>query len=218
MKVNREQLLTLICEIEAVINSRPLIYIDNDINSQDVLTPAHFLSINLETGVPDVEVNYSPGENLSKELMETWKRGQIHLNSCWTIWSNEYLQSVRERHTLNMKPIKGEITQAPKLGEIVIIKEEGLSQGSWKLSRIEKLIESGIDGAQRAAILITPNGKLIIRPLRLIYPLEGNNVTEKTAEVVTTMQSDKINQEIPDTTKIDERPTRLAAKLADEKI
>ena len=87
--------------------------------------------------------------------METWKRGQIHLNSFWTIWSNEYLQSVRERHTLHMKPIKGEITRAPKLGEIVIIKEEGLSRGSWKLSRIEKLIESGIDGAHRAAILIT---------------------------------------------------------------
>ena len=52
----------------------------------------------------------------------------------------------------------------------------------------------------------------------MIYPLEGNNVTEKTAEVVTTMQSDKINQEIPDTAKIDLRPTRLAAKLAEEKI
>ena len=100
--------------------------------------------------------------------------------------------------------------------EVVIIKEEGLSRGCWKLFRIEKLIERDIDGAQRAAILITPNGKLIKRPLRLIYPLEGNNVTEKTAEAVTTTQTDKINEEIPETTKIDVKPTRLAAKMAEE--
>ena len=104
------------------------------------------------------------------------------------------------------------------MGEVVIIKEEGLSRGSWKLSRIQKLIESDIDGAQRAAILITPNGKIIKRPLRLIYPLEGNNVRDKTADVVTNMQSEKINKEIPDTMKGDARPTRLAAKMPEEKI
>ena len=44
--LTNEQLLTLLNEAEAVINSRPLVYAGNDINSYVTLTPSHFLSLN----------------------------------------------------------------------------------------------------------------------------------------------------------------------------
>ena len=37
-----EQRLTILKEAEAVINSRPLVYVGEDINSNKTLTPAHF--------------------------------------------------------------------------------------------------------------------------------------------------------------------------------
>ena len=40
------QLLTVLKEAEAIINSRPLVYVGDDINSGTPLTPAHFLSQN----------------------------------------------------------------------------------------------------------------------------------------------------------------------------
>jgi len=53
-----DQLSTIICEVQAVINSRPLIYVGDDINSKEILTPSHFLSLNPKTGIPqEIEFN-----------------------------------------------------------------------------------------------------------------------------------------------------------------
>ena len=38
-----EQLRTLLAEAEAVVNSKPLVYVRDDINSYTCLTPAQFL-------------------------------------------------------------------------------------------------------------------------------------------------------------------------------
>ena len=46
-----EQLITLIAEIEAVLNSRPLTYVYGDLKSGFVLTPSHFLASNRKLGI-----------------------------------------------------------------------------------------------------------------------------------------------------------------------
>ena len=50
--LKNEQLLTLLKKAEAVINSRPLVYVGNDINSYVALTPSHLLSLNPKIGLP----------------------------------------------------------------------------------------------------------------------------------------------------------------------
>ena len=47
-----EQLLTILEEAKAVINSRPLVYVGEDINSYMTLTPAHFLALNPKIELP----------------------------------------------------------------------------------------------------------------------------------------------------------------------
>ena len=54
--LTNDQLLTVLKEAEAVINSRPLVYIAEDINSGMTLTPAHFLSLNLKIGFPKLDL------------------------------------------------------------------------------------------------------------------------------------------------------------------
>ena len=105
------------------------------------------------------------------ELVKGWKKGQSMLNNFWRGWNTEYLQSLREKHSLNMKPIKGEVQRTPNVGEIVIVKEECLPRGSWKLAKIVSLIDSEIDKVPRAASLISSNGRSFKRPFRLLYPL-----------------------------------------------
>jgi len=46
------QLQTLINEIESVLNTRPLVYVANDINSTMPIIPAHFLKMNPKSGIP----------------------------------------------------------------------------------------------------------------------------------------------------------------------
>ena len=55
------------------------------------MTPAHFISINIKTGTPVLEVknedektdpSYHIEEiNTAKKLLESWKKGQRHLNN-----------------------------------------------------------------------------------------------------------------------------------------
>lgn len=49
------QLRTFSSETEAVLNSRPLVYVDDDLNDGTMITPSHFLSPNTKTGTPTIE-------------------------------------------------------------------------------------------------------------------------------------------------------------------
>ncbi|XP_071138465.1 uncharacterized protein [Mytilus edulis] len=102
------QLQTLLKEVEAIINSRPLVYVGDDINSTITLTPSQFLSLNPKVGIPEIDFdikdpNYKRCESPSDKLLQLWKKGQGLLNSFWSIWSEEYLIGLRERVQTKLK-------------------------------------------------------------------------------------------------------------------
>ena len=155
-----------------MINSRPLLYVNDDVNSLETLTPAHFVMLNYHTGTPDIDEEYHPKETSVTKLVELWRKGQIHLNRFWTTWSMEYMQQLRESHILLMGSRKGEVKRFPATGEAVLVKEENLPRGCWKIEKVSNLIRSEIDNVPRAAKLMTSKGKLMKRPLKDLYPLE----------------------------------------------
>ena len=76
------QLQTLIKEVEAVVNTRPLVYVNDDINSTITLTPSHFLTINPKIGIPETsddssDADYTPADSSCDRLLAIWKKGQI---------------------------------------------------------------------------------------------------------------------------------------------
>ena len=96
------QLQTLLKEIESVINSRPLVYVGDDIESNITLTPGNFLTMNPNIGVPEFEYDqddpdFNPYESSADRLLLIWKKGQKFLNVFWKIWRDEYLLSLRDR-------------------------------------------------------------------------------------------------------------------------
>ena len=78
--LKNEQLLTLLKEAEAVINSRPRVHVRNDINSNVALTPSHFLSMNPKIGLPVHNCNdltdsdFIPNLSSGEKLLITWKK------------------------------------------------------------------------------------------------------------------------------------------------
>ena len=172
-----DQLSTIICEVQAVINSRPLIYVGDDINSKEILTPSHFLSLNPKTGIPQVERNNEDNDtdifkklSSTENLLQTWKRGHNRLEQFWNMWKNNYLLSLRERFQSHLKHPKIQSQTNPSIGEVVLIKEN-LPRGCWKMAKIVKLCESR-DGGLLSAHLVLPSQKTLHRPLGLLYPLE----------------------------------------------
>ena len=84
--LTNEQLLTLLKKAEAVVNSRPLTYVGDDINSYVTLTPAHFLSLNPRVGVPSCKdhndsTEYNPTTTSADRMANMWKKGLRHLRA-----------------------------------------------------------------------------------------------------------------------------------------
>ena len=168
---NYDQLNTLLLEIEAVVNTRPLIYVSSDLNSDSTLTPNHFLSLNPNVGIPVNIPNHLTGPNsTSKNLIELWKKGQKHLDSFWKIWKSQYLLSLRERFKMELKSPRVQAKEVPKIGDIVLV-QDVLARGMWKLAKIEELPE-GKDGKVRSAKILFQDKSTVYRPLNRLYPLE----------------------------------------------
>ena len=160
-----------------MVNSRPLVYVGDDINSTLTLSPAHFLSQNPYTGVPVLDTegvgndpDYQNKMSSHEKLLAVWKTGQGHLNRFWEIWSNEYLLSLRERTQHHVKAGRIQSEHAAQVGDVVLIKED-LPRGTWRIGKIQELIVSQ-DGQVRTAKVLLPSHKVLNRRLNLLCPIE----------------------------------------------
>ena len=101
--MTKKQLVTVLAETEAVVNSHLLVYVDDDINSSIILTPADFLSFHTHhvfpnlMNDPDPEFEMEKRTESSQSLLQLWKKGQDCLNQLWSSWRDEYLLSLREK-------------------------------------------------------------------------------------------------------------------------
>lgn len=98
MKLTFETVLT---EVEAVINSRPLVYVASNKQSisDNIITPGNFLNFHEKTGLllntPD---EYKLEDDLDAEqiststnLIEQWRKFHTALDSFWKIWQDEWV-------------------------------------------------------------------------------------------------------------------------------
>ena len=133
------QLQTVLKEVEATVNARPLVYVSDDIDSTITLTPRHFLTLNPATGVPVLEhdnkdVDYNPYDSTAERLLQTWKKGQNLLKMFWRIWRYEYLLSLRERTQRKLKSGRIQSHFTPNIGDVVLVKDD-LPRGCWRIGK-----------------------------------------------------------------------------------
>ena len=68
-----------------MVNSKPLLYVSDDINSTITLTPSHVLTINPKISIPEIsddfsDADYTPADSSCDQLLVIWKKGQKMLN------------------------------------------------------------------------------------------------------------------------------------------
>uniref|UniRef100_A0A182NDP4 Integrase catalytic domain-containing protein n=1 Tax=Anopheles dirus TaxID=7168 RepID=A0A182NDP4_9DIPT len=157
-----EDLSTLLTEIEACLNSRPLTAISEDPNDVEALTPGHFLVENNLQTLPDLNMLDIPTNRLNH-----WKLLQRHMQHIWQRWHLEYLHTLQKRSKWNNTPC----TIMP--GKLVVLQEDNVAVCKWPLARIIEL-HPGKDGVTRVVSLKVCNGKTIRRPIHKIalLPME----------------------------------------------
>ena len=201
--VNLSSLQTILVEIEAVLNDRPLTYVSSDVEDEEPLTPAHLLYGRRITSLPHLHVEDDETNDPNfGNISEVTKRAQtlaLILKHFWLRWKAEYLTSLREYHRTT-----GKNDQNVRVGEVVLIHDD-TPRIKWKLAVVTDLIK-GNDGHGRAASVCTSTGQTN-RPIARLYPLEIRmDIAPKTERKE---KDEEVEQR---------RHTRTAAKNALEKI
>ncbi|XP_075168994.1 uncharacterized protein LOC142241135 isoform X1 [Haematobia irritans] len=120
-----DELHTVTCQAEAIINSRPLTPISSDPNDLHPLTPAHFLVGRPLTTIPEPsQINENPS-SLKRYHILRW----IH-QTFWDRWRNEYL------NTIQQKTKWAGSRQNLQLNDLVLIKEDTSPPLKWPMGRI----------------------------------------------------------------------------------
>lgn len=142
-----EGLYTVITQIEAVMNSRPITPMSSDPNDFLALCPSHFLIGDLLTAVPERDIHDIPVNRLN--LYQRLQRMAQHF---WRRWSNDYITNLQNR----TKWMLQNETKIP-IDTLVILKEDNLPPLYWRLGRVIAT-HPGRDGVSRVVSVKTANG------------------------------------------------------------
>ncbi|XP_055622147.1 uncharacterized protein LOC129765749 [Toxorhynchites rutilus septentrionalis] len=161
-RLTDEILHTSVTEAEDMINSRPLIYVPQEIAEAEALSPNHFLR-----GVsPNEPQMVSPTPLPAEALRDVYKRSQELAQEMWIRWIKEYVPSLNQRTKWH-----GE-ARALKKGDLVYV-IEGSKRRSWVRGIIEEVIAAS-DGRVRQAWVRTSSG-LFRRAVAQLAVIEIND-------------------------------------------
>ena len=159
--LNDESFRTLLVEVEAIMNSRPIT--TDGINDPDSLPLS---PINLLT-MKSMVIRPPPGVFQKEDLYcrRRWRRVQHLSNEFWSKWRREYLQilQIRSKWTSHQRNMK--------VGDVVIVKDDNASRNVWKLGVVTEVHPSN-DGDVRS-VSIRQNGSIYKRPVNKLVLLVG---------------------------------------------
>lgn len=151
-----EEFQTLIVQIEALLNSRPLCAVSNDPNDLSVLTPGHFLTLEPLTALPEASESHL-------NLHNRWQLLQKLHRDFWHRWHHDYLNTLMQKSKWTRN--EGTIS----INDIVLIKEDNVKPLHWRFGRIIN-VHPGSDGVVRVATVRTESG-VFKRPAVKLCPL-----------------------------------------------
>ena len=160
----KQVLTTILAEIEAQLNSRPLTYLSADPGDYSVITPAQILiGRNLQAS-PAKDTRVS--EHTSRAITKRFQYHQKLVNGFWKRWHAEYLKS--------LIPLKKWFTVGREIhkGDLVLVSEDNLARGQWQRARVEAT-HPGRDGLIRSVTLRLTSGSLTRRPVQRLHLFEA---------------------------------------------
>ena len=169
--LNIEELKTFVKEVEMSINCRPITYISVEKDGPCCLRPIDFIIPNVEMVQKFSKVedeDFRVGKmSTAEQVQERWMATLKTLQKFWDTWKRDYLIMLRDKAKWTHHNQRSDIRREPRLGEIVIVHQEGQPRNVWPLGKIIEL-----DGTPPRSAKIKIGNKSFIRPINKISPLE----------------------------------------------
>ena len=157
-----EILMTVMCEVESMINSRPLTKVSDDPSDLHPITPNHFIMASGSEAWPWA------GQDASICARRRWRRVQAYTAMIWKRWIKEYLPSLQQRQKWRVeKPVLA-------AGDLVMVSDLSCPRCVWPLGHILE-VYPGNDGLVRSAKVRTKLTTLI-RPVSKLIHLELDGI------------------------------------------
>ena len=157
--VTDEGLATLMCEVEAIINGRPLTKVSSDPIDVEAITPNHLLLLRSEPELPPrlfhKEDNY---------CQNRWKQVQYLADIFCKRWVKEYLPTLQVTQKW-FRP-----RQNFAIGDIVLVMDQTMARNCWPLGKVIE-VNSGRDGLVRS-VKVKSKGRILTRPVDKLCMLE----------------------------------------------
>lgn len=194
-KLTFEELTTVLYQIEACLNSRPLCPLTDNADDLEALTPGHFIIGYPLTAPIELDLQGEPENRLSR-----WELCKRMRQDFWSQWSNEYVSQLQLRSKWSV------VQKNLETGDLVLIKDENTAPLHWPLGRIKKIYRANA-GLVRVVDVLS-NGKTYKRPIGKLSLLPVKDDEE--FKINSNEQSK--NQIISDSEKL-KRNTKMAKPL-----
>lgn len=153
-----EEMTTMLSQVEACLNSRPICPINHDVNDNNYLTPGHFVIGEPPITIPEPSLLQSNINRLSR-----WQLVQRIYQEFWQLWSNDYLSTLQQRNKWTKQKDNVHV------GQLVIYREDNVPPAKWPTTRIIE-IHPGDDDNTRVVTIKTPT-TVLKRPINKISVL-----------------------------------------------
>ena len=154
---NEEQLRTFMCEVEAIINSRPLTRASDDPQDLRVITPNSLLLLSPDSMLP--QGVFSPKDKYSQRR---WRQMQYLADLFWKRWTREYLPTLQQRQKWFQE--KRNI----HVGDVVLIIDDSAPRNSWPMGLVQAVFMDkqghvrSVRVKTKTAVLVRPITKLCL--------------------------------------------------------
>ncbi|XP_072554180.1 uncharacterized protein [Paramormyrops kingsleyae] len=131
IKLTHEVLVTLMAEVSAIINARPLVPVSTDPTDPFILSPAVLLTQKVDT------LSAPAGNFVASDLYKRqWRQVQHLANTFWDKWKRQFLSTLQIRH-------KWQSTQQNvSPGTVVVMKDIQSPRNEWPLGLVTKVFPS----------------------------------------------------------------------------
>ena len=141
--IDDESLTTLLCEVESIMNGRPLTTVSTDAHDLEALTPNHLLL--LRSAPPMSPGLFREEDSLSRRR---WKQVQFLADIFWKRWSKENLPLLQSRQKWTRQ------RRNLAVGDVVLVSAENSARNSWPLGRIVEVFPDRKGLVRRARVKV----------------------------------------------------------------
>ncbi|XP_072043045.1 uncharacterized protein [Amphiura filiformis] len=173
-----DSLHTLLCEIESILNNRPITTVPGESTDPEPLTPNHILLLKGDMNLPPAVTG-----KLNQYAKRRWKQVQYMSDLFWRRWTREYLPQLQERQKW-LRPNRN-----AEVGDIVLVINESTPRNMWPLGKVVETWPNR-DGFIRRVRVKTKNS-ILTRPVDKLCLLLEADIPDQETTVVASSSKEK---------------------------